>query len=173
MVISTISIAISRLASSTPNALSKWDPEPNLALWSTADPVTLFAVRGLVDAGSERVTKPFRFVASTFSNVRSFECEMLASGVDGISLVRSLSGGTWASAAGARTSLHPTPVNGRLTAQPNRHIDQPASPRTMRSGGEPAIPPGPVRALRASVRCGGGRVQSRGERPIERPGCGW
>jgi hypothetical protein len=127
------------------------------------------ACRCRLGAGDEDV----RFVASTFSNVRSSECEMLASGVDGISLVRSLSGGTWASAAGARTSLHPTPVNGRPTAQPNRHIDQPASPRTMRAGGEPAIPPGPVRALRASVRCGGGRVQSRGERPIERPGCGW
>ena len=35
--------------------------EPNVALWSTADPVTLFAARGLVDAGSERVTKTFRF----------------------------------------------------------------------------------------------------------------
>ncbi len=59
------------------------DAEPNVALWSTADPVTLFAARGLVDAGSERVTKTFRFVASTFSNVRRFEWEMLASGVDG------------------------------------------------------------------------------------------
>ena len=59
------------------------DAEPNLALWSTADPVTLFAARGLVDAGSERVTKTFRFVASTFLNVRSFEWEMLASGVAG------------------------------------------------------------------------------------------
>lgn len=38
-------------------AFHNGDPEPNLALWSTADPVTLFAARGLVDAGSERVTK--------------------------------------------------------------------------------------------------------------------
>ena len=59
------------------------DAEPNLALWSTAEPVTLFAARGLVDAGSDRVTKTFRFVASTFSNVRSFEWETVASGVDG------------------------------------------------------------------------------------------
>ena len=61
-------------------AFHNGDPEPNIALWSTADPVTLFAARGLVDAGSERVTKTFRFVASTFSGVRSFEWEMLASG---------------------------------------------------------------------------------------------
>ena len=27
------------------------DPEPNLTLWSTEDPVTLFAARGLVDSG--------------------------------------------------------------------------------------------------------------------------
>ena len=59
------------------------DVAPNLALWSTADPVTLFAARGLVDAGTERVTTTFRFVAATFSDVRSFEWEPLASGVDG------------------------------------------------------------------------------------------
>jgi hypothetical protein len=45
------------------------DPEPNLALWSTEDPVTLFAARGLVDSGTEPVTETFRFVASTFSDV--------------------------------------------------------------------------------------------------------
>jgi hypothetical protein len=44
--------------------------------------VTLFAARGLVDAGTERVTKTFRFVASTFSDVRSFEWETLTCGVD-------------------------------------------------------------------------------------------
>src|SRR5215216_1579946 len=43
------------------------DPEPNLALWSTEDPVT----------------KTFRFVASTFSDVGSFDWETLASGVAG------------------------------------------------------------------------------------------
>ena len=59
------------------------DAAPNLALWATADPVTLFAARGLVDAGTERVTKTFRFVASTFSDMRSFEWETLVSEVDG------------------------------------------------------------------------------------------
>jgi hypothetical protein len=48
------------------------DPEPNLALWSTAAPVTLFAARGLVDSGTEPVTAAFRFVASTFSDVEIF-----------------------------------------------------------------------------------------------------
>ncbi len=27
------------------------DPEPNIALWSSTDPVTLFAVRGLRESG--------------------------------------------------------------------------------------------------------------------------
>jgi ketosteroid isomerase-like protein len=57
------------------------DPEPNLALWSATDPVTLFAARGLVDTGTEEVTKTFRYVASTFSEARSFDWETLASGV--------------------------------------------------------------------------------------------
>ena len=59
------------------------DPEPNLALWSTEDPVTLFAARGLVDSGTEPVTETFRFVASTFSDVGTFDWETLASGVAG------------------------------------------------------------------------------------------
>ena len=59
------------------------DPEPNLALWSTAAPVTLFAARGLVDSGTEPVTATFRFVASTFSDVATFDWETLASGVAG------------------------------------------------------------------------------------------
>jgi ketosteroid isomerase-like protein len=59
------------------------DPEPNLALWSTTDPVTLFAARGLVNTGTADVTKVFEYVASTFSDVRSFDWETLASGVGG------------------------------------------------------------------------------------------
>jgi hypothetical protein len=30
------------------------DPEPNLALWSSEDPVTLFAARGLLESGPSR-----------------------------------------------------------------------------------------------------------------------
>jgi hypothetical protein len=52
------------------------DPEPNLALWSIEDPVTLFAARGLVDSGTEPVTETFRFVASTFSDVGT-RCSVL------------------------------------------------------------------------------------------------
>ena len=59
------------------------DPKPNQALWSTTDPVTLFAARGLVSRGTEPVTKTFEDVASTFSDVRDFEWESLASGVFG------------------------------------------------------------------------------------------
>ena len=59
------------------------DPEPNLTLGSPEDPVTLFAARGLVDSGTEPVTETFRFVASTFSDVATFDWETLASGVAG------------------------------------------------------------------------------------------
>jgi ketosteroid isomerase-like protein len=59
------------------------DPEPNNTLWSTTEPVSLFAARGLDAIGSEDVTKTFRFVASWFSDVRSYEWELLASDVSG------------------------------------------------------------------------------------------
>ena len=58
-------------------------PEPNNTLWSTTEPVSLFAARGLDAIGSEDVTKTFRFVASWFSDVRSYEWELLASDVSG------------------------------------------------------------------------------------------
>ena len=59
------------------------DAEPNNALWSTTDPVSLFAARGLCVTGTEQVTKTLRFVASTFSDVRSFEWEPVVSEVSG------------------------------------------------------------------------------------------
>jgi ketosteroid isomerase-like protein len=57
------------------------DPVPNLALWSSEDPVTLFTARGLLESGTEPATAAFRFVASTFSDVEIFHWETLASGV--------------------------------------------------------------------------------------------
>ena len=57
------------------------DPEPNNALWSTTDPVSLFAARGLRATGTEDVTRTFRFVASWFSDLRSYDWELLASDV--------------------------------------------------------------------------------------------
>jgi ketosteroid isomerase-like protein len=59
------------------------DPEPNIALWSTTDPVGFFGARGSRGAGTEEVTKTFRFVASWFSDLRSFEWEPLVSEVSG------------------------------------------------------------------------------------------
>jgi hypothetical protein len=65
------------------HAFHDGDPEPNLALWSSEDPVTLFAARDLLESGTEPVTAAFRFVASTFSDVEIFHWETLASGVAG------------------------------------------------------------------------------------------
>ena len=59
------------------------DAEPNNALWSTRDPVSLFAARGLGGVGTEDVTKTFRLVASWFSDLRSYEWELLVSNVSG------------------------------------------------------------------------------------------
>jgi len=59
------------------------DPEPNIALWSTADPVTLFAIRGMRDVGTEALTATFRRVSSWFSDVSDYQWELIASGVSG------------------------------------------------------------------------------------------
>jgi ketosteroid isomerase-like protein len=59
------------------------DPEPNNMMWSTTDPVSLFAARGLRATGTQDVTKTFRFVASWFSDLRSYDWDLLVSEVIG------------------------------------------------------------------------------------------
>lgn len=82
--ISRISIATFCLASSTPNALFTMGSRTESCAVVHGGPGDAFRrPRACRYAGSERVTKTFRFVASTFSDVRSFEWETLASGVDG------------------------------------------------------------------------------------------
>jgi hypothetical protein len=49
------------------------DPELNNALWSTTDPVSLFAARGLRATGTADVTRTFQLVASWFSDLRSYD----------------------------------------------------------------------------------------------------
>jgi ketosteroid isomerase-like protein len=65
------------------SAFHDGDADPNIALWTATDPVTLFAARGWCDSGTEHVTKTFRRVASEFSEVHDYKWELLASGVSG------------------------------------------------------------------------------------------
>jgi ketosteroid isomerase-like protein len=51
------------------------DPEPNIAIWATTDPVTLFAVRGKRKRGTVDVTAAFREVSAWFSDLRDYEWE--------------------------------------------------------------------------------------------------
>jgi ketosteroid isomerase-like protein len=59
------------------------DPEPHIALWSKADPVTLFAIRGMRNVGTAELTATFRRVAAWFSDVADYTWELVASGVSG------------------------------------------------------------------------------------------
>ena len=54
------------------------DPEPNITLWSTVEPVTLFAVRGKRKRGTAEVTAAFRDVAAWFSHLKSYQWEPVA-----------------------------------------------------------------------------------------------
>ena len=65
------------------SAFHDGDSAPNNDLWTAADPVTLFAARGLCETGTDRVTETFDRVASEFSAVRDYGWEILASGVSG------------------------------------------------------------------------------------------
>jgi ketosteroid isomerase-like protein len=51
------------------------DPEPNIALWATTDPVTLFAVRGKRKHGTVEVTTAFREVSAWFPDLHAYEWE--------------------------------------------------------------------------------------------------
>ncbi|NYJ03776.1 YybH family protein [Petropleomorpha daqingensis] len=59
------------------------DPEPHIALWSSHDPVTLFAIRGMRSTGAEALTETFRRVARWFSDVADYRWELIASNVAG------------------------------------------------------------------------------------------
>ena len=63
-------------------ALHHGDPEPRLALWSRADPVTVFGAK-LSGAGWSHVSAMFRDVASWFSDSSAFEFEVIAAGASG------------------------------------------------------------------------------------------
>jgi ketosteroid isomerase-like protein len=47
------------------------DPDPHIDLWSKREPVTLFAIRGMRNAGSDVLIETFRRVASWFTGVTS------------------------------------------------------------------------------------------------------
>jgi len=64
-------------------ALHQGDIEPRLQLWTRKDPVTLFGAIGMRNVGWEQVGSTFGWLASTFSNYRSWDMEVLASDVRG------------------------------------------------------------------------------------------
>ncbi len=65
-------------------AMVHGDPEPRMELWSRRDPITLYgAATGGVKSGWEELSRIFRWVASTFSDVSDFSVEVEAAGVSG------------------------------------------------------------------------------------------
>lgn len=63
-------------------ALHQGDPEPRLALWSRADPVTVFGAKRSA-AGWNDVSALFHDVATWFSDSTKFEFEVIAAGASG------------------------------------------------------------------------------------------
>ena len=63
-------------------ALHNGDPGPRLAMWSTADPVTLFGA-AMSGQGWEQVSGIFRAIASRWSDCTDQRVELLAAGVSG------------------------------------------------------------------------------------------
>jgi ketosteroid isomerase-like protein len=63
-------------------ALHDGDAGPRIALWSRKDPVTLFGALQ-INTGWREIAPTFEWVASRFSDCKSFEYEVLAAGVSG------------------------------------------------------------------------------------------
>jgi ketosteroid isomerase-like protein len=63
-------------------AFANGDVGPQLAMWSTKDPVTVFgAMRS--DVGSEEVQRAFRWRATRFSDLTDYRFELVAAGASG------------------------------------------------------------------------------------------
>ena len=63
-------------------ALHNGDAAPRIALWSHADPVTLYGAE-LTRRGWNELQPAFEWLATTFSGSHSLEYEVLAAGVSG------------------------------------------------------------------------------------------
>ena len=60
------------------------DPAPRMELWSRREPVTLFgAATGECRTGWDELSRIFRWVASTFSDVSDFRFDVEVAGVSG------------------------------------------------------------------------------------------
>jgi ketosteroid isomerase-like protein len=64
-------------------AIHSGDVEPRMEMWSKQDPVTLFGAWGPCKSGWDEVSRVFRWVASRFSDFRSYDFELVAAGVSG------------------------------------------------------------------------------------------
>ena len=64
-------------------ALHNGDAEPRLEMWSSDDPVTVLGAFGVQWRGREEVAEGSRWIASRFSNCRTYEYELLAAGASG------------------------------------------------------------------------------------------
>jgi len=51
------------------------DPDPNIALWVSADPISIFAVSGRRRSGLQDVLAAFRDASSWFSDLQHYEWE--------------------------------------------------------------------------------------------------
>jgi ketosteroid isomerase-like protein len=63
-------------------AIHNGDAEPRLALWSRADPVTVFGAK-MSSSGWPNLEQMFRKVASWFSDSTEYEFEVVAAGASG------------------------------------------------------------------------------------------
>lgn len=63
-------------------ALHTGDAKPRKALWSHTAPVTVFGAARTVSGWAE-VEQLFDWLASSFSNCQSYDCEVIAAGVSG------------------------------------------------------------------------------------------
>jgi ketosteroid isomerase-like protein len=65
------------------SALHDGDVAPRLALWSHNNPVTLFGAHVPVAQGRTELEETFRWLASRFSQSKTFDVELIAAGVSG------------------------------------------------------------------------------------------
>jgi ketosteroid isomerase-like protein len=64
-------------------ALHNGDPQPQLALSSTQDPVTLFGAAGMSKRGWDEVSRSFHWLASRFSDCTAQRFDLVAAGISG------------------------------------------------------------------------------------------
>ena len=114
-------------------ALGNGDPEPQLAMWSTQEPVTIFGA-GRTTIGPEEARRAFHWLATRVSNLTDYRFELVAASASGdrpTPSATNTSPSPWTAARSSRTPCGSPTSTAARTASGRSSTSMPTPPRPV------------------------------------------